>query len=101
MKNKKDIIYIFFTIIFYISSIAIVCWIDRQEINKKVDERAKEICQKDFSTNSDKVLRKDFPFANSASNDADAPITSKEEASESLKNIDALVNSAQEINLSN
>jgi hypothetical protein len=98
MKNKKDIIYLFFTIIFYIVSITIIYWIDRNEVDKKIEEQAALMCkQKDLS----KTVKEGNKELSSNLKDADAPITSKKDASNSLKGIDALVGSAQEINLSN
>lgn len=98
MKNKKDIIYLFFTIIFYIVSILVIAWIDRHEIDKKIEERAALMCkQKDLS----KTAKEENKELSSDLKDADAPITSKEDASNSLKDIDALIDSTQEINLSN
>lgn len=98
MKSKKDIFYIFFTVVFYIASVAIIAWIDRQEVDKEVDKRANEICQKISS--ADKKTDKKLP-AGDVPKDANSPIISKKEASESLKNIDVLVNSVGEINLPN
>jgi len=98
MKNKKDILYIFFSIIFYIASILVVVWIDRHEVDKKIGERAALMCkQKDLS----KTVKEGSKELSSDLKDADAQITSKEDANSSLKGIDTLVGSAQEINLSN
>jgi len=98
MKNKKDILYIVFSIIFFIASILIVGWIDRQEVDKKIEEQAALMCeQKDLS----KTVKEGNKELSSDLKDADTPITSKEDAGNSLKSIDALVGSVQEINLSN
>jgi hypothetical protein len=98
MKSKKDIIYLFFTIIFYIASILVIIWIDRHEVDKKIEEQAALMCkQKDLS----KTVKEENKELSSGLKDADAPIMSKEDANSSLKGIDTLVGSAQEINLSN
>jgi len=97
MKNKKDIIYLFFTIVFYIASILIVVWIDRHEVDKKIEEKAALMCQqKDLS----KTVKEENEELSSDLK-GDTPIMSKQDASSSLKSIDAIVDSAQEINLSN
>jgi hypothetical protein len=95
-ERNKNRLYLIFSVIFVIISIGIIAWIDRQEVDKKINERATLMCAqknaiKQVDTNDS---------LNNQPTDANAPIKTKSDANNSLKNVDDLVNSVQDDNLS-
>ena len=95
--SRKDKIYLFFSIIFVIVSICIIAWIDRQEVDKRISEQAALMCgQKNVSQKKDDQN----PSSASQPYDANAPISTKKDAADTLNNVDTLMNSAGSDNLS-
>lgn len=95
--SRKDKLYLFFSIIFVIASICIIAWIDRQEVDKRINEQAALICwQKNVSQKKDDQN----PPSASQSYDANIPISTKKDAVDTLNNVNMLMNSAGSDNLS-
>jgi hypothetical protein len=95
-EKNKNRLYLIFSVIFIIICIGIIAWIDRQEVDKTINERAALMCAQ---KNAIKQIDTNDSLGNQPT-DANAPIKTKSEASNSLKNIDDLINSAKDDNLS-
>jgi hypothetical protein len=76
-------------------SIGIIAWIDRQEVDKKINEQATLMCAQ---KNAIKQVDTNDSFGNQPT-DANAPIKTKSEANNSLKNVDDLISSVQDDDL--
>lgn len=85
-----------FSVIFIIISIGIIAWIDRQEVDKKINEQAALMCAQ---KNAIKQVDTNNSLGNQSTDD-NAPIKTKIEAGNSLKNVDDLINSVKDDNLS-
>ncbi len=88
-KNNKDKIYLVLSVACIIASLCIIAWIDRQEVDKKINEQAALMC-------AQKSMIKQVDANDLLSNqsaDANVSIKTKSEASNSLKNVDNLMNS--------
>jgi hypothetical protein len=88
-ERNKNRLYLISSVIFVIISIGIIAWIDRQEVDKKINEQATLMCTQ---KNTIKQVGANDSLSNQ-STDANAPIKTKNEANNSLKNIDNLMNS--------
>jgi len=90
-EKNKNRLYLLFSVIFVIISIGIIAWIDRQEVDKKINEQAMLMCgQKNTEhKNGDDVQE----MKNSNISDPNAQINTENEAVISLENIDNLINS--------
>ncbi|NTV41420.1 MAG: hypothetical protein HGA61_04065 [Candidatus Moranbacteria bacterium] len=88
-KNNKNKIYLTLSIACIVASLCAIAWIDRQEVDKKINEQAALICAQ---KNTIKQVGTNDSLSNQPT-DANASIETKSEAKNSLKNIDNLMNS--------
>ncbi|MFA5961843.1 MAG: hypothetical protein WC848_04135 [Parcubacteria group bacterium] len=95
-ERNKNRLYLIFSVILIILIIGIIAWIDRQEVDKQINEQAALMCAQ---KNAIQKVGANDSLSNQPTN-TNAPIKTKSEASNSLKNIDDLINSVKEDNLS-
>jgi len=90
-KSNKDKIYLSLSVACIIASLCIIAWIDRQELDKKIVEKAALICAEKNTARQSSTQSQ----TNSQSTDANASIESKSEAEKSLENIDTIMKSVE------
>lgn len=94
-KNKSRL-YLIFSVIFILISIGVIAWINRQEVDKKINEQAALMSEQ---KNAAQQADTNASLGNQPT-DANAPIKTKSEANDSLKNVDDLINSVKDEDLS-
>ncbi|MCX6761259.1 MAG: hypothetical protein NTY33_00200 [Candidatus Moranbacteria bacterium] len=95
-ERNKNRLYLVFSVVFVIIIIGIIAWIDRQEVDKKINEQATLMCAQKNAINQ--VGTNDS--LSNQSIDANAPIKTKSEANNALKKVDDLIKSVKDDNLS-
>lgn len=96
MSNKEKV-YLLFSIIFVSVSIGIIAWIDRQEMDRKISEKAEMLCAQNNQTKQgDGVGSLDMSSVNDQSRDSKNQIKNKSDADDSLVAVDSLMKSVED-----
>ncbi|KKP94649.1 MAG: hypothetical protein US25_C0026G0006 [Candidatus Moranbacteria bacterium GW2011_GWE1_36_7] len=92
--EKREKAYLFFSIIFFLASLGIIWWIDRQEVSKQIDEQVQLTCaqrkpENDTGNKADPFIGNEIQAKQEMR--ADWAITTKSQAVTSIGNVDDLI----------